>query len=464
MKKRILFIFTFVLILILGCGIFYIHLLTPVITGYAAKNLASGIFVGNRTQESIENTDLNFSFIQFTKNNVDYQKKEVTSRFLWSKSKAIYIEGFGCTLVRGYDEATIRNRPYSIVSLPTLNPDSIAWPAGDKISDSIPSGIDMKKLNKALAKAFIDSIGTKGTFAVAVAYRNQLIAEKYNTGFTKKNRFLSWSMAKSFTNALVGIMVKKGLLNITEPANIPSWKNNKRSVLTIENLMHMNSGLKWNENYGNLSDVTLMLHKTADFAEYTYNKPLLTRPDSVWTYNSGATNIVNYLIRKRIGNDAEYFAFPRRELFNPIGMRSAIFETDASGTFAGSSYIYATMRDYVRFGLLYINKGNWLGNQILPKGWTEMVQKPAKGSGGKYGSFFWLNQSGDYPGVPRDLYMCRGHDGQYIYIIPSLQLVVVRTGFSKKEDFDYQKFLASIVDAVRKVQKPRKGSKDMVSE
>jgi len=172
MKKRILFIIYIILIIVLGGGVIYIHLLTPVITGYAAKNLASGVFVGNRTQESVESTDLNFSFIKFTKNNIDYQKKEVTSRFLWAKSKAIYIEGFGCTLLRGTDEATIRNRPYTIIPLPNINPDSVAWPAGDKIADTIPAGINMEKLNKALTKAFDDSVGTKGTFAVTVAYKN----------------------------------------------------------------------------------------------------------------------------------------------------------------------------------------------------------------------------------------------------------------------------------------------------
>ncbi|HET7732308.1 MAG TPA: serine hydrolase [Paludibacter sp.] len=449
MKKRILWIVSIILVLAFAYGVYYINLLTPIITGYAAKNLASDVFVGNRTQESVEAIDLNFSFIKFTKNTIDYEKKEVISRFLWAESKAIYIEGFGCTLVRGNDEETICHRPYVIVPLPSINPDSVAWPAGDKLADTIPAGVDTDKLNKALAEAFKDSIGTKGTFAVAIAFKNQLIAEKYRDGFSAKNRFLSWSMAKSFTHALVGIMVKKGLLKVDEKADIPDWKTDKRTNITLENLMHMNSGLEWNEDYGNLSDVTIMLHKSADMAEFAYRKPFVARPDSVWLYSSGTTNIVSYLIRKRIGNDADYYAFPRRELFNPIGMRSAIFETDASGTFAGSSYIYATMRDYVRFGLLYMNKGSWLGNQILPKGWTDSAMKPADGSGGKYGSFFWLNQSGDYPSVPRDLFMCRGHDGQFIYIIPSLQLVVVRTGFSKKEDFNYQKFLAEIVAAVK---------------
>lgn len=449
MKKRILLILSVVIVLAFGYAVFYINSLAPIITGYAAKNLASDVFVGNRTQKSVENTDLNFSFIKFTKNTIDYQKKEVTSRFLWAKSKAIYINGFGCVLVRGVDEKTIRNRLYTVVSLPKINPDTVAWPAGDKIADSIPGGINMEKLNIALKNAFKDTVGNKGTFAVAVVYKNQLVAEKYRDGFSSGNRFLSWSMAKSFTNALAGIMVKKGMIRLNKPVDIPEWRKDNRSKITLNNLMHMNSGLKWNEDYGNLSDVTVMLHEDADMAKFTYNKPAVVRPDSLWYYNSGATNIVSYLIRKKLGNDAEYYAFPRRELFNPIGMRSVIFEPDASGTFVGSSYLYASMRDYARFGLLYLNKGNWIGNQVLPRTWIEYSTKPANGSGGKYGSFFWLNQSGAYPNVPRDMYFCDGHDGQFIYIIPSLQLVVVRTGFSKKGDFNFQKFLAEIVFTVK---------------
>ena len=450
MKKRILRILLVILLLVLGYGVYYINSLTPIITGYAAKNLASDVFVGNRSQKSVEGIDLNFSFIKFTKNTIDYQKKEVTSRFLWAKSKAIYIDGFGCVLVQGLDESSIRNRPYHIVPLPEIHPDAVAWPAGDKIADTIPKNINMVLLNKALAKAFVDSVGTKGTFAVAVAYKNQLVAEKYNVGFSSNNRFLSWSMAKSITNALVGVMVKKNIMHLNEHPDISLWKNDGRAKITLMNLMQMNSGLKWNENYGNLSDVTIMLHEVADMAAYTLNKPLQHRPGSFWYYNSGSTNIVDFLIRKAIDNDSLYYTFPRRELFNPIGMRSAVFEVDPSGTFVGSSYLYASLRDYVRFGLLYLNKGNWLGNQILPKGWTDQVTIPAKGSAGKYGAFFWLNSSGQYPAVPKDLFYCDGHDGQFIYIIPSLQLVVVRTGFSKKGDFNSQKFLASIVASIDK--------------
>ena len=130
-------------------------------------------------------------------------------------------------------------------------------------------------------------------------------------------------------------------------------------------------------------------------------------------------------------------------------MRSAVFEVDASGTFVGSSYLYATLRDYARFGLLYLNNGNWQGEQILPEDWVEYTTTAASGSDGIYGAFFWLNKAGtDYPDAPRDMYSCRGHDGQFIYIIPSKELVIVRTGFSKEGEFDQNGFVAAIVDAV----------------
>lgn len=449
MKRIILKSIVGALLLAIVGGLYYIHLLTPVITGYAAKNLASGVFVAHRTQESMEQTDLNFSFIRFTSNTVDTLNKEVTSRFLWAESKAIYIDGFGCTLVRGFTEEEIRNRPYTRVELPATDPDTVDWPAGDRLADTVPGNVDRQQLNRALDRAFADTTGTQGTFAVAVAYRNQLIAERYRDGFSEQNRFLSWSMAKSITHALAGILVRKGQLDIHQPINLPEWQHDDRSQITLNHLMHMNAGQEWNENYGNLSDVTLMLHKSADMARFSMQKKSVAPPDSLWLYNSGATNIVSLQIRRIIDNDADYYAFPRRELFNPLGMRSAIFETDASGTFVGSSYVYASMRDYVRFGLLYLNKGNWLGNQLLPEGWTDQAMQPAGGSGGRYGSLFWLNRSGDYPDAPADLFMCRGHDGQYIYIIPSMQLVIVRTGFSKKGQFDYNAFVSSILKSIQ---------------
>ena len=446
--KRIAIGVSVVVILILAAGAIYMNPLLPIITGYSAKNLASGVFVAGRTQESMEKNDLNFSFIKFTSKKVDAEKKEVVSRFLWYRSKAVYIDGFGCSLVNGNTKEEILGRPYRKVPVLPENPDTIPWPAGDLVTGGIPEGVNMDKLNTAISRAFADTIPHKGTFAVMVVYKGQPVVEKYKDGFSAKNRFLSWSMAKSFTNALTGILVKEGKLDINKPAGLPEWQNDDRRGITIASLMNMNSGLDWNEDYGNQSDVNNMLHKEGDFGAFAMGKKLTSPVGTKWYYSSGATNIVSLIIRRTLGNDSDYYAFPRTALFNRIGMRSAIFEVDASGTFVGSSYLYATMRDYARFGLLYLNKGNWLGEQILPEGWTDFSSSEAAGSEGQYGAFFWINKSGTlYPDVPRDMYCCRGHDGQYIYIIPSKQLVVVRTGFSKKGMFDLNDFLAGIVAA-----------------
>lgn len=446
--KRITIGIAILIVLILAGGFLYMNPIVPIITGYSAKNLASGVFVAGRTQESMENTDLNFSFIKFNKNKVDAEKKEVVSRFLWHRSKAIYIDGFGCSLVNDFKKDEILNRPYRKAGIVPENPDTIPWPAGDLVADSIPAGVNMDKLNSAISKAFSDTIPHKGTFAVMVVYKGQPIIEKFKAGLSSRNLFLSWSMAKSFTNALTGILVKDGKIDINKPVGFPEWQNDDRKNITIRNLMNMNSGLAWNEDYGNQSDVNNMLHKEGDFGTFTLQKNIVHPIGTKWEYSSGTTNIVSLIIRQTLGNDSEYYTFPRKALFNKIGMRSAVFEVDASGTFVGSSYLYATMRDYARFGLLYLNRGNWLGEQLLPEGWTEFSATEANGSDGQYGAFFWINKSGIfYPDVPRDMYCCRGHDGQYIYIIPSKQLVVVRTGFSKKGTFDLNEFLSEITDS-----------------
>ncbi|KAF5062811.1 Beta-lactamase [anaerobic digester metagenome] len=449
MKRVRIIIAVLILLMLLG-GVLYINPLLPIITGYAAKNLSSGIFLANRTQESMEATDLNFSFIRFVKNRVDSRSKTVKSHFLWHTSRTTFVNGYGNILVNDYPLSDIQERPYPVVPVLPENPDTIAWPMGDLIVDTIPSGIDMQQLNLAVEQAFADTVPYKGTFAVMVVCQGQPVAEKYADEFSTETLFLSWSMAKSFINALAGILVKEGKLDIYASAGMDEWKNDERRNITIHHLMQMNSGLEWNEDYGNSSDVNNMLHKEGDMARFASSKPLEYSPGSVFEYSSGSTNIVSYLMRKAIGDDAEYFAFPREQLFNKIGMRSAVFEVDASGTFVGSSYLYASLRDYARFGLLYLNNGNWQGEQILPENWVAYSTTAANGSDRSYGAFFWLNQAGiDYPDVPRDMFSCRGHDGQFIYIIPSKELVIVRTGFSKNGEFDHNGFVAGIVDAIK---------------
>lgn len=451
MKKRILLSLLIFLVILMGCALLYITYLSPGITGYAAKNVASGIFVAGRTQKSIEKEDINFFPVNRTTNIVDTTKKIVTSRLLhfW-KSEAVYNEGLGCTLVRDFSEADVLKLDYPDVPLPSGNPDTIPWPAGDLLSDTVPAGINMQNLNVMLDRVFKDTVSFKGTFAVTVVYKDQIVAERFRSDLNPDIRFLSWSMAKSFTNAMVGAMVKDGLIDINAPMKIDKWAKDERKNITLDNLMHMTSGLEFSEAYYKmrLSSTTAMLLKNGDMGNYAESKKLLTRPDSVWSYSSGSGNIIQDYLRTAFKSHEEYLAYPRKAIFNKTGMRSVVWEVDASGTFVGSSYLYATMRDYARFGLLYLHNGNWLGEQIFPEEWVNYTTTPAKGSGGKYGALFWLNKNGEFPGLPDDLYYCDGYEGQRIFILPSKEMVIVRTGCSPRGTIDWQTFLKGITETV----------------
>jgi hypothetical protein len=428
-RKRI---FYGVLIL-LGAAIIsfaiYLNSLLPIITGYAAKNLCSDVFLSNRKPEDVEAIDLNFSFIKYTKNRVNYDEKSVTSHFLWGKSKAIYRPGFGVTLLRGISEENLRKSRYPSGGEPGYSQDTIKWPLGN-ILPVKNTGIDTTKLNAIARKLITDNAYKGNAFAFMVVHKGVPVAEAYKPQFNQKTRFLSWSMAKSFINAMVGILVKQGKLDIMQPTGLDEWKNDERSKITLNDLMQMQSGLKWNEDYGNRSDVTLMLHCESDMGHFALDRPVAYPAGTHWYYSSGATNIVSYLIRKKFSNDSLYYVFANNKLFNKIGAPDAVLEVDPTGTRIGSSYLYATARDYARFGLLFENDGVFNGERILPEGWVKYTTSVASASKGIYGSFFWLNWGRSLPSAPEDMFACDGHDGQHIYILPTQQLVVVVLGYS----------------------------------
>ncbi|MEA2076785.1 MAG: serine hydrolase [Candidatus Marinimicrobia bacterium] len=446
MKKVILIIIAVLLVVLIGAG-FYLNPLLPIITGYAAKGLASGVFLSEREQENIEAVDLNFSFIKFTKNKVDHENMTVSSRFLWHKSKVVYNEDYGCTIVRDYTEEQILDRSPLLYESTTDLREDISWPAGDKIDNSYIEGVDYTLLSDAVDNAFGDEIPHLGTRALLVVHQDQLVAEHYADGFDTQTRLLSWSMAKSVINAMVGILSKQGKININDPIMMPGWDKDERASITWSDMLHMSSGLEWEEDYGNESDVNVMLHKVGDFGMFTAGKPSIAPANTVWNYSSGSTNLVSLKIKDIFETGAEYYNFPYTFLFQKIGMNSVVFETDAAGTYVGSSYIYATARDFARFGLLYLNDGNWLGEQILPEGWVSYTTTEAIASGGEYGSYFWLNLSGEYPDAPEDTYTCEGHDGQFIIIIPSRDLVMVRLGYSDSDEFDLNLMIKELLTA-----------------
>ncbi|MBR3744421.1 MAG: serine hydrolase [Bacteroidales bacterium] len=435
--KRILRVVLALLAAAIIGGCIYLNTLMPIITGYAAKNLASAVFVSGRQQADVEALDLNFSFIKYTRNKVDFEKKTVISRFLWASSKAAYREGYGVTLLRGRHKA---KKAFLSEEYPL--------PADPGYADYLAAG-DSAEIAalEPIAAELIDNQSYKGTpFAFVVLHKGGVVAEHYGHGITAGTQLLSWSMGKSFTNALVGIMVKDGMLDINAPMDIPEWKRDGRRDITLNNLMQMQSGLEWNENYGNRSDVNLMLHREVDMGLYAQKKPLEYEPGSHWYYSSGSTNIVMRYLRGKFSSDESFLAYIRERLFAPLAISNPHFEPDMSGTPVGSSYLYVTARDYARFGQMFLEDGCVGEKRILPEGWVDYTVTPASDSNGGYGAYFWLNRNASLKDAPADTYSCQGHDGQEIYIIPSEDLVVVILGYSPRSNrVDFNALLKDII-------------------
>jgi CubicO group peptidase (beta-lactamase class C family) len=449
-----------VLLFALAWIVYYISASFPIISGFDAKQVCTCIFVSNRTEQSIDTNEMAAFPFSLAKYKLNMKDSSVTAS-VWgmAKRKAIYRKGIGCTLINDINEEQLRSQVFSIPQPPLLNTDTILFPYGDKIADTIPSNINKNKLQAAIDNAFTEPYPDKKqrTRAVVVVYNGQLAAEKYAPGFNKNTKMYGWSMAKSFGAALIGTLVKQGKLDVKQPAPVPEWgnANDARHAITLENLLQQMSGLNFKEDYSGASDVTNMLYKTGDMAAFTANHPLAYKPGTVFNYSSGNSNILSRIIRQTIG-EKDYAAYPFNALFYKIGMYNTLFEPDASGTYVNSSYINATARDYARFGLLYYNDGVWNGERILPEGWVKQTTtSPAENKIKNYGYQFWLNgiQADDpskhiFPDAPADMFYCDGYASQAIYIIPSKKLVIVRLGLTLDKSFNENAFLKSILDAI----------------
>ncbi|HPF03127.1 MAG TPA: serine hydrolase, partial [Bacteroidales bacterium] len=412
--------------------------------GYAAKNMGSAVFISGRMPDEVDSTDLNFSFIKFTRNKVDYSDSSVTSRFLWGRSRAIDREELGVTLVRKSKEKDLRAVKFPELPPPPYSRDSLQWPMGDQIPDTI-TGIDTDALDIISKKVIVENGYGGNVFAFMVLHRGIPVAESYKPQFSKDTRFLSWSMAKSVLNAMTGVLVQEDGLDIYAPAGIEEWMNDERKNITLNDLMRMQSGLEWNEDYGSRSDVNIMLFCRNDMAGYVRSRKAEHPAGTFWSYSSGSSNVVSYIIREHFGNDSLYYTFPHLRLFYRIGITEAVFETDPSGTLIGSSYLYATARDYARFALLYQQDGIFNGERILPEGWVAYTREPVPASNGEYGSLFWLHGTGEVPSAPEDIFMCVGHDGQRIFIMPSKEMIVVVLGYSPRGTIDFDMLLSDIL-------------------
>jgi CubicO group peptidase (beta-lactamase class C family) len=443
-----------VLVGVLVFAVIYAWPRVPIITAFAAKGMCSSVFLAGKDPERVAAEDLSFFPISLARTTVNYEDKSVTAKvFGLAQRKAVFREGLGSVLVLDIPEATLWEQSFNIPD-PGYRQDTVPWPLGDVLPDTIPAGIDKAELDAIIERAF-DPPGVepfKKTLSMAVVYHGQLIAERYLGGYDEHTRFHGWSMTKSVTSALVGILAGKGELDIKAPVDFPEWKDDERSKITIEYLLHMSSGLEWVENYFTISEATLMLMQSTDMVDFVINRPLEYPPGSHYNYSCGDANLLSGMIRQTIGDDQAYYSLPYIALLHRIGMLNTFIETDAAGNFVSSSYSYGTTRDWARFGWLYANDGVFAGDTILPAGWVDYSMQPAPASNdhGLYGAGFWLEDPdplNNYQGLPDDIFSANGFLGQRIFIIPSKKLVVVRMGFGSS-NLRFNELLRDIISTL----------------
>ncbi|MDQ6893093.1 MAG: beta-lactamase family protein [Acidobacteriota bacterium] len=376
---------------------------------------------------------------------------------------AVYLGSQGCvTLPIGRTSVLFKPK-----RVPSRLPDAAKqpWPMGDLPSkEPLPPTLDAAKVQQAVDAAFDPPSGL--TAAFLVTWKGRIVGERYGEGITSRTPLESWSMGKSVTASLFGTLVRQGVYDLSSPAPIPEWQTpgDPRAKITISDILHMSSGLKirapQDPDYdpsGPYPDHVYLYTGGDNAFHYAATRPLQWPPNTVGRYHNTDPVLINYLIRLAVEKRGEdYLSFPRRALFDRIGMRTIVLETDPYGNFLTQGYEFASARDWARLGNLYLQDGVWNGERILPKGWSKFVSTlaPAWEADKRpiYGAFFWLNGDGTFP-VPKDAYYMSGAGGQTTLIIPSHDLVVVRLGHYKGAaggGASLRKALALLIEAVPK--------------
>jgi CubicO group peptidase (beta-lactamase class C family) len=433
---RRLLVLSCLLVLIFISAFLWFRPLINVGSGYAAKHGCSCHYLQGRSLEDISEKDLNFSVLSwFTLRAFDGGVEARLAGLV--PRRAYFFPGIGCTLDSRGD------RDFTALALDASTGAVNVQDAG------LPpdyGGFDRDKLSEALdfGMAPVPGGGARG---IVVLQDGKLAGERYAEGFDRDTRLLGWSMTKTLTALAMGASLHDRHLKapalapnieeyVEEDALFPEIWTDARKNISRESLLRMNSGLGWNEAYGGLSDATIMLHEQPDMAAYQVGMPAVVPPKENWVYSSGTTNTLMELLRRERGGTAELYHFLYDSLFHQISP-SLLIEPDQSGRPVGSSYGWATARDWARLGQFMLQDGVWEGDTLLPAGWVDYLRQPAEGSEGDYGGQTWL-KGPDMPSLPEEAFMMRGFQDQRVFILPKERIVVARLGHNddKVADFD----------------------------
>jgi len=453
MVLRILkWLFGIVVVLVLCVGVFVATKgkdMLHAATGSVSRSLCSAAFVSGVDPDRLyaeEQLPRLGPLDWVLRYDIDRERHEVRAAIAGGfAARAVHRPGLGCLVVHG-----------DVPEAAGIEAPAFADAFADQSALVEPED---PALRKALDGAFTepDPRSPRNTKAFVVLHDGRLIAERYAPGYGPTTPIWAHSLSKSLTNALIGILVREGKLRVDEPAPLPAWQgtSDAHRAITVDQLLRMTSGLPFDDNDDVINHLTRMMFLERDMAGYAARVPLEHTPGTDWAYSNTGYMVLSSLVRDAVGTSAaDVERFVRRELFEPLGMRTATLDCDATGTPIGASNSYASARDWARFGQLYLDDGVIAGRRVLPEGWVAYSASQTLATG--YGAGFWNNlvDKGSVPvwdapwgmpSLPKDMFYARGALGQYIVIVPSERLVVVRMGLGYG---GVEKAIAEIITAL----------------
>ena len=436
--------------------------------GQQAVFMCNGLFTSNRTLEQVFAQELAFlpepvGTPEGGDYEVDTARKAVTigAGHGTPKMRAAFREGIGCVILapdQTLDD--VDGLPILDMAPPPGDPAAIAWPDGDKIAEqSLPVHVDAAALQAASDWAFDRESPEQVTLSLLVVHRGEIVHERYAPGVDMMTRTRTWSTAKSIASTLIGMLVEEGKLKLDEPLGYDFFPEaaapdqDPRSEITLRHVLNMSSGLESIDNGGREYAIGSGLSYWAGASSVVgaRSRAVIREPGTNWDYENYDTLLGVYAMKRALGSEKTYREFPRRRLLDRIGMRNTLVSTDRFGDFILSSQVYTNARDLARFGLLYLQGGVWNGERLVAEDWIDFVRTPAPATaetGNFYGGQFWLVPDGRTD-VPKSAYSTSGNRGQYVVIVPSHDLVIVRRGLDYgRQGFDRWSLTREVLKAI----------------
>ena len=396
-----------------------------VATGIGSKLLCSARYVSGFSESQAFDDLVQYSGV-LRELSVSYdqtQRSVTTSLFGLSEKTANYLPGIGCAIdYAGFSQRTS-------VQTQAATTSAAPWPVGDTVSTTNPA---LEQLLQQLLAA--DNDAGLNTRALLVAHRSAIVAEAYGQGADATTALLGWSMAKSLTAIMLANLEYRGLLSLNAAPGFEQWREDERSRIRISDMLTMTDGLAFSEEYNPGDDATAMLFTEPSSSDFVLSKPALHTPGSRFNYSSGTANLLARIYFERLGGSQNNYEDYMANIHQPLAFQNAVFEVDASGVFMGSSYLYASARDWARIGQLMLNGGTINRQRIVREDWVSRATTPNTSENERaYGYQWWLNRGNEelrWADIPGDAYAAQGNRQQYLMVIPSLDLVIVRLGWT----------------------------------